>query len=415
MTNKKLSVLSILFFVVSLGFGYLGSGVYSAPSLSRAKTTTSLEPTIPPEPLTEECPTNGKMYGVSAKNAWAKRRPLGVVIENHKESRPQSGITDADVVYEGVSEGGVTRTLSIFYCQDAKTVGPVRSARVHFINLLREWGNNPFYAHVGGANCDRETGSGCGNGAPADALGLINKLGWNLYNDLNQFSIPYPQYYRDYDRLPGVATEHTMYSSTKKLWDYAAKNRKLTEVDEDGVRWDKGWTPWKFIDDADTSKRGNEKYISYDFYDVNAAEYGVVWNYDAVTNTYLRVNGGKPHKDFNTDKQLSAKNVIVIDAREVSANDDYPGGHVVYRLTGTGDAYVFQNGKKIKATWSKETLDSKMEFTDENNKEISMVRGVTWLSLIPTGNLVYSGAAAPTKSEGSPVPTSKVVKKVVTE
>ena len=232
---------------------------------------------------------------------------------------------------------------------------------------------------------------------------------------MNQFSIPYPQYYRDYDRLPGVATEHTMYSSTKKLWDYAAKNRKLTEVDEDGVRWDKGWTPWKFIDDADTSKRGNEKYISYDFYDVNAAEYGVVWNYDAVTNTYLRVNGGKPHKDFNTDKQLSAKNIVVIEAREVSANDDYPGGHVVYRLTGTGDAYIFQNGKKIKATWSKETLDSKMEFTDENNKEISMVRGVTWLSLIPTGNLVYSGAAAPTKSEGSPVPTSKVVKKVVTE
>lgn len=420
MTNKKLSVLSILFFVVSLGVGYFQPGVYSNSMLPPAIPTASLEPTIPPEPLTEECPLNGQLYGKTAKANWEKRRPMAVMIENSERSRPQSGISSAQVVYEGVSEGGVTRFMAIYYCDAPKLVGPVRSARMHFVNLLREWGNNPLYAHVGGANCVPETGSGCGNGAPADALGMIRKLGWQGYNDVDQFRFGLPEYRRDPDRLPGVEWEHTTYLSPSAMWKtMSTKSLKqpvpLTEVDEDGVRWDKGWTPWKFIDDADSSKRGTEKYITYDFYDSNADIYGVRWEYDVATNSYLRFHGAKKHIDLNTERQISAKNVIVIDAREISANDDYPGGHVVYRLTGTGDAYIFQNGKKIKATWSKETLDSKMEFTDENNKEISMVRGVTWLSLIPTGNLVYSGAAAPTKSEGSPVPTSKVVKKVVTE
>ena len=65
----------------------------------------------PSEPATEECPINGAMYGKTAKAAWEKRRPLAAVIENHSDSRPQSGISSADVVYEAVSEGGVTRTL----------------------------------------------------------------------------------------------------------------------------------------------------------------------------------------------------------------------------------------------------------------------------------------------------------------
>jgi hypothetical protein len=409
MTIKQLVASSIIIYICAAGVSYVGARTFGVASVGTPKVASvPTEPTIPPEPLTEECPTNGKMYGKTAKAKWEKRRPLGVVIENHQESRPQSGISNADVVYEGVSEGGVTRTLSIFYCQDAKTVGPVRSARVHFINLLREWGNSPLYAHVGGANCDKETGSGCGNGAKADALGLISKLGWNQYNDMNQFSIPYPYYYRDYDRLPGVATEHTMYASTAKLWEFAAKTRKLTEVDEDGVRWDKGWTPWKFIDDAATSARGSVSVISYNFYDTNTDEFGVLWNYDKATNTYLRTNGGKPHKDYNTNKQLFAKNVILIEAVETAANDDYPGGHVIYNLTSGGKAHIFQNGKKIEGTWSKDTLDDKMIFWDEKDKEISMVRGEVWLSLIPAGNEVYSGNSLPQKKSVETTPKKTV-------
>ena len=394
MDQKKLIIISIVVYLVAATGAYLGTSAIASSSTDKTARKETLEPTIPAEPQTEECPLNGAMYGKSAKAKWETRRPLAVVIENHKEARPQSGISSADVVYEAVAEGGVTRTMSIFYCQDAKTVGPVRSARVHFINLLREWGNNPLYAHVGGANCDETTGSGCGNGAPADALGYLRDIGWNFYNDLNQFSIPYPYFYRDYDRLPDVATEHTMYSSTAKLWEYAAKNRKLTNVDEEGLPWDKGWTPWTFVDEAKMGARGKESPIAYDFYDTNVAEYGVRWEYDATNNVYKRLNGGKAHLDFNTGKQLVAKNVIVIEAKESSANDDYPGGHVVYRLTGTGPMYAFQNGGVIQGTWEKEELDSKMQFRDTSGKEIPIVRGTVWISMIPEGNDVSYGSKA---------------------
>jgi hypothetical protein len=394
MDQKKLIITSIIVYLVAATGAYLGTSAIASSSSSQTANKQVVEPTVPSEPQTEECPINGAMFGKSAKAKWEKRRPLAVVIENHHEARPQSGISNADVVYEAVSEGGVTRTMSIFYCQDAKTVGPVRSARVHFINLLREWGNNPLYAHVGGANCDETTGSGCGNGAPADALGYLRDIEWNFYNDLNQFSIPYPYFYRDYDRLPDVATEHTMYSSTAKLWEYAAKNRKLTNVDEEGVAWNKDWTPWTFVDDAKTNARGKESPITYDFYDTNVSEYGVRWEYDAVNNVYKRFNGGKAHLDYNTEKQLTAKNVIVIEAIETSANDDYPGGHVVYRLTGSGPMYAFQNGNVIKGTWEKEKLDSKMQFLDSTGKEIPIVRGTVWISMIPEGNEVLYGPKA---------------------
>lgn len=393
MNQKKLIITSILVYILAALGSYLGTSSFTFPKKISTNSQTdvqNVEPT-PSEPLTEECPINGSMQSKTAKAKWEKRRPLAVVIENHQESRPQSGISSADVVYEAVAEGGVTRTLSIFYCNDAKTVGPVRSARVHFINLLREWGSFPLYAHVGGANCDATTGSGCGNGAPADALGLISDLGWGVYNDLNQFSIPYPYFYRDYDRLPGVATEHTVYASTQKLWEYAAKNRKLTNVDEEGVAWNKKWTPWTFVDGAEVGKRGSISPVVYNFYDTNTSDYGVKWEYDKNTNSYKRLNGGKAHLDFNTNKQLTAKNVFVIEAVESSANDDYPGGHVVYDLVGTGKLYAFQNGQVIKGSWEKDDLDSKMRFLDEKGKEIPIVRGQVWISLIPEGNEVTYG------------------------
>lgn len=411
MDQKKLILTSIIVYVIATAGAYLGTTAIASNTSRTTTSQTAVEPTVPSEPLTEECPTNGQMMGRSARAAWEKRRPLAIVIENHEESRPQSGISNADVVYEAVAEGGVTRTLSIFYCQDAKTVGPVRSARVHFINLLREWGQYPLYAHVGGANCDETTGSGCGNGAPADALGLLRDIEWNFYNDLNQFSIPYPYFYRDYDRIPGVATEHTMYSSTAKLWEYAAKNRKLTQVDEDGAAWNKGWEPWTFADDAPAGSRGKESPIVYSFYDTNISDYGVRWEYDPSTNLYKRINGGKPHLDYNTNAQLTAKNVLVIEVVESSANDDYPGGHVVYDLTGSGPLHLFQNGKAIKGTWEKDDLDAKMRFLDQGGKEIPIVRGVVWISMIPAGNEVSYGAKAKQTSQKvstTAVPTSPV-------
>lgn len=390
MFNKKIAmVLFVLLFVVSC----VGSYTYftQAASSSTLVSSKNSTPTVDPEtlePKTQECPINGQLMTKKQHDAWLTHRPLAIAIENSKDARPQSGLTNADVVYEAVAEGGITRFLAIFYCQNAPFVGPVRSARVHFMKMLREYGSYPLYAHVGGANCDQETGSGCANGAKADALGLIRKLGWDGYNDLNQFGVPFPYFWRDYERLANVATEHTVYSSTAKLWDYAKTKRKLTNVDEEGISWNKTFTSWKFQDDAKSTDRGLVAKIELGFWNSFASEMGVIWNYNSQTNQYMRMNGGAAHLDKNNGKQLTAKNIVVVFAKESSANDGYDGGHILYQLSGTGDALIFQNGQAIKGSWSKKDEETRMQFYDEKDKEISIVRGKVFVEILPVGNKV---------------------------
>lgn len=392
MVNKKVGF--VLFAVIFFASAFLSFAYFShAGSSSAQAKKSSVTPSVDPElaaPKTEECPINGQMMTKTQKNKWITRRPMGVAIENSVDARPQSGLSYADAVYEAVAEGGITRFLAIYYCQDAPFIGPVRSARMHFMTMLREYGEYPLYAHVGGANCDQETGSGCANGAKADALGTLRKLGWDSYNDLNQFGVPFPYYWRDYERLPGVATEHTVYSSTSKLWDFAKTKRELTNVDADGVSWDKNFTSWKFQDDAKAADRGTTNKISFGFWTSFSDSMGVVWNYDAKSNSYLRENGGKAHVDKDTGKQLTAKNIIIMFADESNANDGYDGSgaHILYNLKGTGDALIFQNGKAVKGEWSKASPEDRTTYTDANGKEVKMVRGQVFVEILPTGNKV---------------------------
>jgi len=383
-------VVAVAFVVGLLSFGgsyfFVSSQQNQKKVVNTAKTETSEEDSG--EPRTEACPINGRMMTAKQKALWETRRPLGVMIENHVEARPQSGLSSADVVYEAVAEGGITRFLAIFYCQDAPFIGPVRSARVHFMTMLQEYGAYPLYAHVGGANCDPESGSGCANGAKADALGLVGDLGWSNYNDMNQFGVPFPYFWRDYERLPNRATEHTVYSSTTKLWDYAKLKRELTNVDTDGIAWNKTFESWKFQDEATLANRGTTSKIQLGFWNSFANEFSVVWNYDKTKNSYYRTNGGTAHVDKNTNKQLNVKNVVVVFAKESPANDGYEGGHILYQLTGTGDALVFQNGKAIKATWEKTDAETRMKWYDENEKEISITRGKVFVEILPIGNKV---------------------------
>lgn len=330
-------------------------------------------------PKTESCPLNGAMYSKQQRQWWEKHRPLGVMIENHENSRPQSGISGGDVVYEAVAEGGITRFLVEFYCQDAGQVGPIRSARTYFLDFVSEYGDAPLYVHVGGAN----------QPGPADALSQINTYGWAGYNDMNQFSIGFPTFWRDYDRLGHpAATEHTMYSTVQKLWDYAAENRDLTNVSEDGTSWDKGFVEYKFSDDPASSARAKSQSLHLEFWEGNS-DYYVDWTYDPAANIYKRSNGGEPHIDRNNNKQITAKNVVVLLMRESSANDGYENNiHLLYKNKGTGKAYVFKDGKQITATWQKSSRTARLTLKDSGGKEIEFNRGLIWFSIFPTDGVL---------------------------
>jgi len=330
-------------------------------------------------PKTQPCPLNGLKYSTQQEAWWQKHRPLGVMIENHQDARPQSGLSFADVVYEAIAEGGITRFLAVYYCQDAPQVGPVRSARTYFVDFISEYGNSPLYAHVGGANAP----------GPADALGQIESYGWNGYNDLNQFSIGFPTYWRDYDRLGHtVATEHTMYSTTGKLWQVGS-DRSLTNVDKDGVSWDTHFVKYTFKDDTVSSQRPAAQTVHLEFWDGNGP-YAVDWFYDPTNNIYKRNNGGQPHIDLDTKQQLTTKNIVILFMQEENANDGYENNiHLLYHNKGTGKAAIFIDGKRTDGTWRKDSRTSRTLLYDASGNAIQFDRGVIWFTILPVnGTLI---------------------------
>ncbi|MEK7450520.1 MAG: DUF3048 domain-containing protein, partial [Patescibacteria group bacterium] len=335
----------------------------STPPVANVNGKTVFSPTLP---KTEACPLNGTLYSTVQRDWWGKHRPLGVMIENHQNARPQSGLSSADVIYEAIAEGSITRFLAVFYCQDAGQVGPVRSARTYFLDFISEYGSNPLYAHVGGANTP----------GPADALSQITQYGWTGYNDLNQFSIGFPVFWRDYNRLGHeTATEHTMYSATEKLWTFAGTSRGLINVDKEGSPWDKKFVPYSFIDDA-ASAKPTAQAIHLEFW-ASYSDYFVDWNYDKLTNTYKRNNGKVAYVDLNNNKQLSAKNIVVLFMRQSNANDGYENNaHLLYKTKGTGKAIVFKDGTEIKSTWSKDTRTARTLLFDSNGNPIKFNRGL---------------------------------------
>jgi hypothetical protein len=87
----------------------------------------------PSEPKTEVSVINGKLFTKTEMAKLETRRPVAVMINNHSEARPQSGLNSADIVFEALAEGGITRYLAIFWSETPEKVGPIRSARQYYL------------------------------------------------------------------------------------------------------------------------------------------------------------------------------------------------------------------------------------------------------------------------------------------
>jgi len=343
-------------------------------------TDASLLDIAPGEPKTEPCPLNGQLFTKTEREAWEQRRPVAVMVENTPDARPQSGLSKADLTFEVVAEGGITRFMPIFFCAAQANdivVAPVRSARTYYINLASGF-NRPLYAHVGGANVP----------GPTNALGQLEDYGWAGQNDLNQFSIGYPTFVRNYSRIPGrdIATEHTMETTTEGLWAIGAK-RGWTNMSPalgsgkyavPAADWAEDFTGWDFVDGAPAASPDATK-ISYSFW-TGQPIYDVSWAYDAASNIYTRTNGGQPAVDINNNLPLTASNVIIMLVKETGPINDEK--HMIYEVIGTGDALIFNNGTVTQAKWNKANREAELTFADAKGGEVQLVRGQIWISVI---------------------------------
>lgn len=350
-------------------------------------------------PKVAECPVNGQMFTQAEGDIWETRRPVTAIIENNLESRPVFGLAYADVVYEAVAEGGITRYMSVFYCgvsADTVKAAPIRSARVYFINMAAGYGSNPIFLHYGGANdfCPSCPGGVKPRGdidKTVNAYALLDKLGWTngrSGNDMDgQSNVGFPVIERNQNRLGAnitLAWEHSVVADLDKVYEEAAK-RGFAAKDSSGKLWSDGFKKWEF-QDGKPSATPTVSNIKFGFWQ-NQPDYDVEWKYDSSTNSYKRWNGGKEHMEWNLDKpQVSAKNVVIMFAEEKGPVDNEK--HMFYQVTGTGKALIFQNGTVVTGTWSKPTALDREVFYDDNRDIVPMVRGATWIEIVPAGNSI---------------------------
>lgn len=280
------------------------------------------------------------------------RHPLGVIIENHTDARPQSGLISASIVYEAIAEGGITRFLAIYGTKLSEKVGPIRSARTYFVDWAH--GYDAYLAHVGG-NID-----------------ALDKIKAESILDLDQFRYP-SAYWRE--KGLNVSSEHTMFASIPKLYDQAATDKYATSND---------FAVFQFKDDPkpespEYAAIPDSQTISIDYGNAN---YNVVFTYDKSTNSYKRSLAGTPHLDRETKEQISPKNVVVmiVDRKAIKTRINESG----YEMTtvGEGVAKIFIDGKTIEGKWKKTAKDQREKFYDSTGAEIVFNRGQFWISVI---------------------------------
>lgn len=273
-----------------------------------------------------------QLTGKEVEKDVSEQPILGIMIENSEEARPQTGLDAAGIVFETVTEGGITRYLALYQEDMPVEVGPVRSVRPAFVNWLM--GFDASVAHVGGSQ---------------EALDLIEQ---REAKSLNQFYNEGP-YYRSSER----EAPHNVYARTKDLVALQRElDHKTAEFDEIPRSEDS------------PSAAADAKAILLQF---SHPVFGARFDYDPASNSYVRSLAGVPHLDAATGKPITVKNVIVI------------------RMTGevnalsSGKGRLFKDGTAQDISWKQADFEGRIVLTDAEGNEVALNRGDSWFAVLP--------------------------------
>jgi Protein of unknown function (DUF3048) N-terminal domain/Protein of unknown function (DUF3048) C-terminal domain len=303
-------------------------------------------PGVETEPPT--CPLTGAptLGGDEAPD----RSLLAVKVENTDAAYPLSGLDKADIVYEEIVEGGITRFVVVFHCGDANRVGPVRSARTTDPKILAPLQQRPLLGYSGGAPKVVKA---------LVAAGIVQ---------LTEASTP-AAFSRDDARI----APHNLFTSTAALWHAGGK-----EVENSA-------TPraaFTFSEDLPDRAR---RVTSVDITFSTLSSTGWVWE----GGRWTRQLDGSP-MTVESGATIRAENVVIQQV-EVSQDTivDASGSYSpLVEMTGTGKAWVFRDGRMIVGTWERDGEGDLTTFLTREGDEISLSPGTTWVELLPTDGSV---------------------------
>lgn len=350
---KKKYTIFILFTMITflfLGCSKKNQEDIDSETVNIAPTAAStVEPTVAPEPVNHDNDVRSKLTGLWVPKEVGNKRPIAIMLNNLKLASPQSGISDADILYEAIVEGGITRFLGIFETLDKTSIGSVRSARHYFVSFADEY--DAIFVHYG------ET---------TYATKKIKELGINNLSGLT--GIAETVFYRD----KSIKAPHNAFATEEGI-------RKGAEIKGYRLDYEKGYEGHFTFYEENTDIVSNQaaKKVTLNF----TSYTNPYFTYNDEDKLYYRYQFGTEHIDKNTGKQLAFRNIIVQFVKEWDIDKhDY---QTMDLANAKGNGYYITNGKLVEITWTKNESTRKMRYYDKQGHELVMNPGKTYIAIFP--------------------------------
>jgi Protein of unknown function (DUF3048) N-terminal domain/Protein of unknown function (DUF3048) C-terminal domain len=283
------------------------------------------------------------------------RAALGVKIDDTERGRPQSGLVQADVVFEEMVEGGLTRLLAVFQSHDPDTVGPVRSARSTDLFILAELGQ-PLFAW---------SGANPTFAAAVEAADLLD-VGVGAAPDA-------------YRREPDRPAPYNLYAAPELLRAAVAGDSAASVPPPPLFSYrDEG---------APLSGAGVEPVAEFRTTGSGGLSTGIAWDWDAASSSWLRSQDGTPHVDRDGER-VRAANVIVrfTPYRDSGVRDSVGAVVPEADAVGEGDAWLLSDGHLQRGRWMKPSADAPTAYVDSDGAPLRLTPGQTWVEVLPPGS-----------------------------
>jgi hypothetical protein len=307
------------------------------PTLPPPSTVTPVETTLVPDIL--RMPLTGQP--ITDVSEIPNRPAMAVKIENSPAARPQQGLNQADIVFEEIINGGITRFAAVFHSQGSDPVGPIRSGRYPDIHLLEAF-DHPLYVWSGG------------NG------GVTYYITRSQLTDLSFLHTS--GYYRRTGL--GRKKEHTLYTSTEAMWEKTPADFHVPPAVLQYVR------PGEVLNgDAAATQ-----------IDVTMDGIDVHWEYDPDTGRYLRSQEGGKHM-MEDGEQVSTENVVVMMANYLQSPIDAETPDA--QTLGVNPVYIFTGGTVRTGIWLRWASTDRYAFYDnlDDLNELRLQPGRTFIEL----------------------------------